>query len=122
MAWDAALKFTKVKLQLLSREDMYLFVEKGIRGGISTITKRLATANNPKVSGYNPHQKLVHLLYIDANNLYGKFSSQLFSSQLFSSQLFSSQIYSCLVVQLFSSSVASSSVASSSVASCSVVQ
>ena len=97
MAWDAALKFTKVKLQLLSREDMYLFVEKGIRGGISTITKRLATANNPKVPGYNPRQKLVHLLYIDANNLYGKFSSQLFSSQLFSSQLFSSQIYSCSV-------------------------
>ena len=72
MAWDAALRYTKVKLQLLSQEDMYLFVEKGIRGGISTITKRLATANNPKVTGYDPLKKLVHLLYVDANNLYGK--------------------------------------------------
>ena len=54
---------------------MYLFVEKGIRGGISTITKRLAAANNPGLSGYDPLQKLVHLLYIDANNLYGKVMS-----------------------------------------------
>ena len=72
MAWDAALKLTKVQLQLLTKEDMYLFVEKGIRGGISTITKRLATANNPGVPGYDPLQKLIHLLYVDANNLYGE--------------------------------------------------
>jgi hypothetical protein len=46
LAWDAALKLTKVELELISDPDMYLFIEKGIRGGISTITKRHTKANN----------------------------------------------------------------------------
>ena len=46
LAWDAALKLTKVELELISEPGMYLFIEKGIRGGNSTITKRHAIANN----------------------------------------------------------------------------
>ena len=46
LAWDAALKLTGVELDLISDPDMYLFIEKGIRGGISTITKRYARADN----------------------------------------------------------------------------
>ena len=34
LAWQAALKKTKVKLDLLTDTDMLLMVEKGIRGGI----------------------------------------------------------------------------------------
>ena len=34
LAWQAALKKTKVKLDLLTDSDMILLVEKGIRGGI----------------------------------------------------------------------------------------
>ena len=49
LAWDVAQKLTEVELQLISHPDMYLFTEKGIRGGISTITKRHATANNKYV-------------------------------------------------------------------------
>ena len=37
MAWDAALKLTKVKLQLFGNEEMYTFIECSIRGGISQI-------------------------------------------------------------------------------------
>ena len=50
----------------------FFFFQSGIRGGISTITKRLATANNPHAPDYDPSKKLVHLLYVDANNLYGE--------------------------------------------------
>ncbi|CAB3996294.1 Hypothetical predicted protein, partial [Paramuricea clavata] len=46
LAWDAALKLTGVELDLISDPDMHLFIEKGIRGGISTITKRYARADN----------------------------------------------------------------------------
>ena len=35
LAWQAALKKTKVKLNLLTDIDMFLVVEKGIRGGHS---------------------------------------------------------------------------------------
>ena len=36
LAWQAALKKKKVKLELLTDIDMLLMVEKGIRGGICT--------------------------------------------------------------------------------------
>lgn len=69
--WAALLKMTSVKLELLSDPDMYTFFEEGIRGGISTISKRFAKANNPYVAGYDPHKCSTYILYIDANNLYG---------------------------------------------------
>ena len=51
LAWDAALKITKVQLELLSDPDM-LLIEGGIRGGIATISHRHAkpTTNIWKVS------------------------------------------------------------------------
>ena len=45
LACDAALKITKVQLELLSDPDM-LMIESGIRGGIVTISHRHANANN----------------------------------------------------------------------------
>ena len=44
LAWDACLKITKVKLELLSDYDMLMMVEKGIRGGVSMISTRYGKA------------------------------------------------------------------------------
>ena len=72
LAWDAALKMTKVKLELLSDSDMALMIEKGIRGGISMISNRHGAANNPYMGDkYNPDQPVKYITYLDANNLYG---------------------------------------------------
>ena len=46
LAWDAALKMTKIRLELLSDYDMILMIKKGIRGGISMISNRYGVANN----------------------------------------------------------------------------
>ena len=46
LAWDAALKITKIQLELLNDSDMLLMIESGIRGGIATISHRHAKANN----------------------------------------------------------------------------
>jgi hypothetical protein len=71
LAWDACLKLTGIKLDLISDPDMYLFIEKGIRGGISTIMKRHAVANNKYMTDYKPESTNKFITYLDANNLYG---------------------------------------------------
>ena len=71
LAWDAALKISNVKLELITDPNMYLMVENGIRGGVSTIIKRYAKANNPYMQEYNPEEENVYIPYLDANNLYG---------------------------------------------------
>ena len=51
---------------------MHMFIEQGMRGGISTVGgKRFARANNPKLSDYDPSQAFSYIMYLDANNLYG---------------------------------------------------
>ena len=40
LSWDAMLKVTKIELEKISDADIHLFIEKGMRGGISYINKR----------------------------------------------------------------------------------
>ena len=49
---------------------MHLFVEKGMRGGISYIAKRHSKANNKYVKCYDSGKESKYLTYLDANNLY----------------------------------------------------
>ena len=71
LSWDAMLKRTGVKLDLLSDVDMYQFIEKGMRGGVSYIAHRHAKANNEYMKDYDPDQPSSYIMYYDANNLYG---------------------------------------------------
>ena len=77
LSWDAALKKTKVWLELLIEPDMLLMFEEGIRGGISMITKRYSKANNPyMVKDFDKNSPTKYISYLDANNLYGWEMSQ----------------------------------------------
>ncbi|KAK3726360.1 hypothetical protein QZH41_006067 [Actinostola sp. cb2023] len=71
LSWDAMLKMTRIRLELLTDVDMLLMVEKGIRGGVSMISKRYAQANNKYMKDYKKEEDSVFIKYLDANNLYG---------------------------------------------------
>ena len=60
LSFQAALKYTDIKLELLTDMDMLNFIVKGLRGGMAYIAKRKAETKDNK-----------NLLYLDKNNLYG---------------------------------------------------
>ena len=76
LAWQVALKKTKVKLDLLTDIDVLLMVEKGIRGGICHSIYRYAKANNKYMKDYDKNKELLYFQYWDVNNLYGWAMSQ----------------------------------------------
>ena len=71
LAWDAALKKTKVKLELLADIDMLQMIEKGTRGGVSMISNRYSKANNKYMKNFDPEKPSKFIIYLDTNNLYG---------------------------------------------------
>ena len=70
LAWQACLKKTEVKLELLTDNDMLIMVEKGITGGICQAIYRHAKANNKYINDYDKDIESSYLEYLDANNLY----------------------------------------------------
>ena len=76
LAWDACLKETGQQLELLHDYDILMMFERGIRGGITHISKRYSEANNKYMKDYNPDKPSKFIQYLDANNLYGWAMSQ----------------------------------------------
>ena len=65
------LKMTGVELEKISDIDMYVFIERGLRGGISYIAKRHKRANSKYIKNYDPTKPSEYISYLDVNNLYG---------------------------------------------------
>ena len=71
LAWQACLKKTGVKLELLTNNYMLMMVEKGIRGGICHAIHIYAKTNNKYMKNYDKNIEASYLMYLDANILYG---------------------------------------------------
>ena len=67
LSWDAMLNMTKIKLELISDHDMYIFFEKGMRGEVSN---RYTKASNRYAKSYDPKKESKHIIYLEANSLY----------------------------------------------------
>ena len=71
LSWDAMLKMTGIELEFISDTDMHLFVQKGMRGGISYFTKKYSKANNKYMKCHDEDKESKFNSYSDVNNLYG---------------------------------------------------
>ena len=60
LSWDAMLKMTGIRLDKVNNIDVHLFLEKGMRCGVSYISKI-----------YSKSEKTTDIMYWDASNLYG---------------------------------------------------
>ena len=69
LAWQACLKKTEVKLELLTDYHMLLMMEEGIRGGMCQSKHRYAKANNKFMKNYDKNIESSYVTYLDANNL-----------------------------------------------------
>ena len=63
-SWDAMLKMIGIKLEKIDDIDVHLFLEKGMRGGVSYISKRYSESSDD-----------TSIMYWDMNNLYGNVMS-----------------------------------------------
>ena len=63
LAWQAALKKTEVKLELLADIDMLLMAQKCIRGGICYAIHRYAKAINKYMKDYDQNKESSYLKY-----------------------------------------------------------
>ena len=70
MSWDAMLKMTNVKFETFQTFDIFLFIEKGLRGGISQVAKRYSEANDKYTKNYDPTKPSKFIECLDMNNLY----------------------------------------------------
>lgn len=69
--FDAFLSFTGMRLDLICDINQYLMFDKMIRGGLSMVCKRFSAANHPALESYDETKPEKHIIYLDANNLYG---------------------------------------------------
>ena len=64
LSWDALLKKTGVELEFLTDMDMHLMIERGMRGGISMVSKRYArrTTRESKNTSQHNQRTTLHIL------------------------------------------------------------
>ena len=63
------LKIAKIELEKIRNPDKYIFIEKGMRDGISYINKRCSKTNNEYWAGYDSKKPKKYITYLHMNNL-----------------------------------------------------
>ena len=70
LTWQACLKKTNIKLELLTDYDKLLMLEEGIRGGICHAIYRHAKVNNKYIKNYHKNKESSYIQYLEVNKLY----------------------------------------------------
>ena len=62
LSWDAMLKMTKIELELFPDSEVFIFFEKGTRGGTSCISNKYSKTNNKYLKAYDRKQESKYIL------------------------------------------------------------
>ena len=65
LSWDAVLNMAKAELELILDSDIYLWFGKGMRDGVSYISKRYSKANKKYLKFFDPKQESRRIIYLD---------------------------------------------------------
>ena len=57
LTWDAVPKMAMIELELIPDTDMYIFFDKGIKGGTSYISNRYSKSNSKHLKSFDPKQE-----------------------------------------------------------------
>ena len=71
LSWEACLKKSKVKLQIITDPDINLFIDSAMIGGVSIARNPYLKANNEMVLDYDETKEKTWLINVDCNNQYG---------------------------------------------------
>ena len=71
LSWSAAMKVTKVNLEIIKDIDMSLFIDKVIVGGYAAVVEHFAKANNKYLESYDPEKPTSYIFSTDCTNEYG---------------------------------------------------
>ena len=69
-------KMTNIELELMTNVDMFQFIKKGMRRGVSHIANRCGQTNNKYIEEHDENAPSKYIMYVDANNLYSWTMSQ----------------------------------------------
>ena len=64
LSWDACLKTSDVRLDLITDQEMLLLIEEGIRGSITQAVTKYSEANN-KIMDYDKNKESTYLQYYE---------------------------------------------------------
>ena len=70
LAWQACLKTTKIKLHLITDQEILLTIEEGIGGGITQVVAKFLQGNNKCIKDYDQNKYSLFLQYLDLSSLY----------------------------------------------------
>jgi len=76
LSYDCALKYTGSSIDFMYDEETYLFIKDAIRGGVASISRRYAEANNPYIpQTFDKERSNSFIMYFDCNSLYSSIMS-----------------------------------------------
>ena len=75
---------TDINNELMPDIDMFQFIKKGMRGGVSYISNSYDKANNKYLKNFNEKAPSKYIMYLDTNNIYGWAMSQYLPTSGFS--------------------------------------